>query len=409
MQLPIWMSQTKSLMSKDSRRTRNTQNFPVEVWERIAFYACTDGGHIGRVLSLVCRNASMGTRRWALNIAAVSSSTALRSLLRTVRTQKHNFSIHHLLIHVENPLYTQLLSELVGYASSHIHTLVILVDHRIDISELLLPSSITFPHLHTLSLAASVMALFPMQPAPRSASARPASTQSPSHILPIFPVLVVLHISFDLQESQANVQSMATRIVVFTRPRHSPRLMHLTVSSVPRIGNSVDALCSILKSTRAYGAYHLLDPRVYDVTIVLKLRRPFNPHIGKGLVDRAREWAPTYRGMIFAIIPLGFRMLNITDIRDRFQSACEDYERHLSPNMLPRRVTIIDPDEPIASSLPEDVHPSHVLGSSGVAQVGTLGKQKPGTSNIWPDMTALRCDFHVWKERFLQDAMADRC
>jgi hypothetical protein len=403
----------------------DTLDLPVEIWERIAFCACTDGGYTAYVLSLVCRNASLGARWWAFDIVAVKNPNALKSLLRAMHTQKRNFGIHHLLIHLEHPLYTRPFLELLSSVSSNLHTLVLLLDIGIDLSETLVEPSTTFPRLHKLSLVGNTMVLFPMQTAPRGAPSRSTSDKGPLHVLPMFPLLSSLHIAFPSQKSQQSLESTLKRITLFTQSRHSPKLTHLTMSSVPRLGFVVHPLCHILRSAHMPGTLPVIGSHVHTVTIVFKpgqsLSTTSTP-TSTGVIDRVREWNNVFRmggrslgydthtRPVVAIgeAPPTSKAFDLEKVRHIVKRACEGYEQHLDPDVQPRKVIVLDPDEPTASSLTEDGHPSHVFGSTDT-QPGAQEKQKPGTSVIWPDMMAAQHDFPAWKKCFLQDAVTDEC
>jgi hypothetical protein len=408
-----------------AHETDGARDLPVEIWERIAFYACTDGGYTAYVLSLVCRDAALGARWWALDIVAIKNPDALKSLLRTMHTQKHNLSIHHLLVLLEHPLYTRPFLGLVSSVSSNLHTLVLLLDIGVDLSETLLEPSTTFPRLHKLSLVANAMVIFPMQTAPRGAPLRSASDKGSLHVLPIFPLLSSLHIAFTSQKSQQSLESTLKRITLFTQSRHSPKLTHLTMSSVSRLDVTVYPLCHIIRSAHMPGALPVIGSHVHIVTIAFKPSQSLSTTstpTSTGVIDRVREWNNVFRmggrslgydthtRPVVAIgeAPPTSKVFDLEKVRHMVKRACEGYEQHLDPDVQPRKVIVVDPDEPTASSLTEDGHPSHVFGSTDI-QPGAQEKQKPGTFVIWPDMIAPQHDFPAWKKCFLQDAVTDEC
>jgi hypothetical protein len=422
MWLTPWMS--------TQRRPSVTRNLPVEIWEKIAFYACIDGGHAAYVLSLVCRNACLGTHWCALDIVAVSKARALRNLLRTLCTQDTNHGTQHLLVHLEHPLTntcipsTKPALELLGYTSSTLRSLVLLMSPGIYFSQLFLDPNITFPCLKSLSLSGNLTDLF--QPAAHNLSVDSDSNQGSPCALPAsqFPVLSSLHVSLNSPQSYLSIELTINRTTQLTRLLNCPRLIHLIISCLPRNSRAVHALCGALTSARVPGHDAMMGSRIRKVTIVFKPSQPSgasNPSTVAGLVDRACEWNNPFsiRGLVakyFVTLrgagpPISsHKALNLTKIRDTVKRACEDYGQNSDPNMQPWRVIVIDPDEP-ATSAPhtENDLQSNIAGLSGVVRAGAHAKveQRPNTTAIWPVTTASPHYFAVWKERFLRAAIDD--
>jgi hypothetical protein len=458
MPFKAWTTKLQAVMQPLRRKSGPNSNLestsrtlPIEVWARIAFYACSHGGRISTTLSLVCKNASAGTRWHTLDIVTVYSRERLRKLVHTMqekRTQHHTLHVEHLLVYVEfleqlellsrhfSPLhnYTTPLFSLLSSESRHLRSLVLLIERDLHISRFSLSPSINFPQLQTMSLSMNAAHVMSIHRAPRG-QIDPTSfalVSAPKPISPVFPALVSLHIAFDswLNETQCSIA--VENISQFTRMEYSPQLARLTISCVPRHEIPVRMIASLIRTQETRNRRSpFIGSHVHEITIVPEPRRDLQQSqavtSGAGSVTHA---TPTNSVASAAALmqrlrtrasasdrrpprDAPVRTLTIAKIRLLLASACDKYECDLDPLLYHHaqrwRVAVVDLDiphyldQPYITSSDAELNIEYYRATTA-EHVFCLTDSSRTSPPQWPDTLAgAQCDYPIWKTHFLQN------
>jgi hypothetical protein len=459
MPFKAWTTKLQAVVQPLSRKSGPNSNLvettsgtlPIEVWARIAFYACSHGGRISTTLSLVCKNASAGTRWHALDILTVYSRERLRKLVHTMqekRTQHHTFHVQHLLVYIEfleqlellsqdsSPLYnyTTPLSNLLSSESRHLRSLVLLIERDLHISRFRLSPFTNFPQLQTMSLSMNAVHAMSIHRAPLG-QIDPTSfalTSAPKPISPVFPVLVSLHVAFDswLNETQCSIA--VENISQFTRMEYSPQLAHLIISCVPRHEIPVGMIASLIRTQETRDRRSpFIGSHVHEITIVPEPRRDLQPSqaatSGAGsathatpttsvasatsLMQRLRTRASASDRRPPRDAPV--RTLTVAKIRLLLASACDKYECDLDPLLCHhaqrRRVAVVDLDiphyldQPYITSFDAELNIEYYRATTAEHVFCLTDSSRTGPPQ-WPDTLAgAQCDYLIWKTHFLQN------
>ncbi|KAG7442644.1 uncharacterized protein BT62DRAFT_996566 [Guyanagaster necrorhizus] len=133
--------------------------FPREIWIRVFYYACTDGGQTGRSISLVSKRARRLVKFLRLNSLCVTSARqiiGLREYLESFPMPERTVS--HLFIASAYPgpdtgiFPTQIYDSMTRILQLVQWTLVTLTTHRLFLGKPILPHGLFFPYLTELTL-----------------------------------------------------------------------------------------------------------------------------------------------------------------------------------------------------------------------------------------------------------------
>jgi hypothetical protein len=131
-------------------------NLPSEIWTRIAFFACTDGGRMGAVLQQVSKLVAYGTAVHKNNIIALHIVERAKLCSDYLGSDNQNLKpVHHLLLDTSHsdtslPRRTARIIQLriLHIVSPYLRSLTVITKARLDETS----KSLNFPHLESLSL-----------------------------------------------------------------------------------------------------------------------------------------------------------------------------------------------------------------------------------------------------------------